>query len=201
MESYFSLGIVSGAEDAIIGEDLNGTIRFWNKGAERLLGYSQTEAVGQSIELIVPTDRLTEDADLVKTLLAGEVIASFGTVRVNKAGLWLSVSVSISPIVNPEGIIIGASKTLRDISRNADIELLSIMKSYADNTKEEIISNRTALAAATEELERSAASIIQIQKALQKLTADNLVSLESNSAKIQEATAQLEKKSHRFCGL
>jgi PAS domain S-box-containing protein len=108
--------IVESCDDAIISKDLDGIITSWNPAAERLFGYTPVEAIGQSILLIVPPDRTKEEADILAQIRKGERLEHYETVRRHKKGGLLDISVTVSPIKDAEGKIIGASKIARDIS-------------------------------------------------------------------------------------
>jgi len=108
--------IVEHSDDAIVSKSLDGTIQSWNAGAERLFGYSEAEAAGQNILLIIPPDRLNEEAEILRRLRQGERIDQFDTVRVRKDGSLINVSLTVSPVRDATGNIIGASKIARDIT-------------------------------------------------------------------------------------
>ncbi len=108
--------IVEYSEDAIISETLKGVIVSWNRGAEKLFGYSPDEAIGRSIEMILPTDRPDEDQNLRAHIAAGNAVTDFESVRRDKDGGTLDVAVTISPLRNARGEVIGASKIVRDIT-------------------------------------------------------------------------------------
>ena len=108
--------IVSSSDDAIISKTLNGVITSWNAGAERLFGYSAAEAIGQSMTLIIPTERREEENEILRRIRRGERVEHFETVRVAKSGQTLDVSLTISPVRDRHGHVIGASKVGRDIS-------------------------------------------------------------------------------------
>jgi PAS domain S-box-containing protein len=108
--------IVESSDDAIVSKTLDGVITSWNRGAERLFGYSAEEAVGRSITMIIPTDRLGEEAEVLARLRRGEKIDHFETVRQAKDGRLLDISLSVSPIRDERGVIVGAAKVARDIS-------------------------------------------------------------------------------------
>jgi PAS domain S-box-containing protein len=114
--------IVESSDDAIISKDLNGRILTWNPGAERLFGYTALEAIGQSITLLIPPERLSEETAILDRLRRGERIGHFETIRVTKDGRLLDISLTISPIRTAEGEIIGASKVARDITARKQIE-------------------------------------------------------------------------------
>jgi len=104
---------VDSSDDGIISKNLDGVISSWNKAAERLFGYSAEEAVGRHITLIIPSDRRTEEAMILERLKRGERVEHFETVRVRKDGGMLDVSLTISPIKDSQGRVIGASKIAR----------------------------------------------------------------------------------------
>ncbi|MHC5541320.1 PAS domain-containing protein, partial [Singulisphaera rosea] len=108
--------IVESSSDAIIGKDLDGTIQSWNGGAERVFGFTAAEVVGKSITLVVPPDRLHEEREILDRLGRGERIENFETQRIRKDGLRLDVALTISPIRDAEGNIVGASKIARDVT-------------------------------------------------------------------------------------
>src|SRR6202166_1593647 len=101
---------------AIVSKSLNGVITSWNKGAERLFGYAAEEAVGQNITLIIPPERRDEERTIVEQLTRGERIDHFETVRMRKDGSLLDVSLTISPMKDASGRVVGASKLARDIT-------------------------------------------------------------------------------------
>jgi PAS domain S-box-containing protein len=114
--------IVESSEDAIISKSLDGTIRSWNSGAERLYGYTRDEAVGQPITLIIPPDRLAEESVILKRLYRGERIDTLETVRLSKDDRRLDVSLTISPIRDSGGRVVGASKIARDNTERKQVE-------------------------------------------------------------------------------
>ena len=114
--------IVAGADDAIISKTLDGIITSWNGAAEGMFGYPAAEAVGRSITLIIPPDRLGEEAEILRRLRRGETIDHFETERVARDGRRIAASLSISPIRDTRGRIIGASKILRDTTERRRVE-------------------------------------------------------------------------------
>ncbi|MCE5333173.1 MAG: PAS domain S-box protein, partial [Desulfobacteraceae bacterium] len=108
--------IVESSDDGIIGQTLDGTIVSWNRGAEGLLGYSAEEARGKSVSIIIPPDHKDELSGIIEKIRKGEHIENYETVRLDKAGRRIDVSVTISPITSDSGGIIGASAIIRDIS-------------------------------------------------------------------------------------
>jgi PAS domain S-box-containing protein len=114
--------IVESSDDAIVSKDLDGIITSWNKSAERLLGYSAKEAIGRHITLIIPDDRRHEETTILDRIRRGERTDHFETVRVRKDGTTLDVSLTISPVKDSRGRVIGASKIGRDITPRKQAE-------------------------------------------------------------------------------
>jgi PAS domain S-box-containing protein len=114
--------IVDSSDDAILSKKLDGTITSWNQSAERLFGYKAEEAVGQHITLIVPWERRSEEEDILRRLAGGKRVDHFETVRKRKDGTTLDVSLTISPIRDAAGRVIGASKVARDITERKQAE-------------------------------------------------------------------------------
>jgi len=114
--------IVDSSDDAIVSKDLNGIITTWNKGAERLFGYTPLEVVGRPITILIPADRLAEETHILERLKAGARVDHFETIRVRKDGSHLDVSLTISPVRSADGRIVGASKIARDITERRRAE-------------------------------------------------------------------------------
>jgi PAS domain S-box-containing protein len=114
--------IVESSDDAIISKTLDGTITAWNRGAEKVFGFSSAEAVGQPIALILPPERAEEESGILAQIGRGESVQHFETVRVRKDGKKIDVSVTISPISDATGTIVGASKIARDITTHKHVE-------------------------------------------------------------------------------
>jgi PAS domain S-box-containing protein len=108
--------IIDSSQDAILSKDLDGTITSWNKGAERIYGYAPEEVVGKHISLLTPSDRPHEIPEILRKIARGERIENHESVRVTKDGRHLDVSVSVSPLRNAAGDIVGASAIARDIT-------------------------------------------------------------------------------------
>jgi PAS domain S-box-containing protein len=114
--------IVGSSDDAIVSKNLDGVITSWNKSAERVFGYTAEEAIGQRITLIVPPDRLHEEAMILERLRRGERVDHFETVRVRKDGATLDISLTISPVKDAAGHVVGASKVARDVTERKRVE-------------------------------------------------------------------------------
>jgi PAS domain S-box-containing protein len=114
--------IVDSSDDAIISKNLDGIITSWNQGAERIFGFTSNEAIGRSITLIIPADRRDEEVKILEQLTKGERIDHFETVRMRKNGTRLDISITISPVKDRSGRIIGASKVARDITERKKFE-------------------------------------------------------------------------------
>ena len=114
--------VVESSDDAIISKTLDGTITAWNRGAEKVFGYSSAEAVGNPLALLLPPDRAEEESGILARIRCGESIHHFETVRVRKDGKKIDVSVTISPISDATGAIVGASKIARDITAHKQAE-------------------------------------------------------------------------------
>ncbi len=108
--------IVESSEDAIMSKDLSGLIVSWNKGAERIFGYAAEEVIGKPILLLVPLDRHHEELTILHSIRRGERLSHYETVRRRKDGSLVDISLTVSPLRNAAGVIVGASKIARDIS-------------------------------------------------------------------------------------
>ena len=130
--------IVESSDDAIISKDLNGVIQSWNSGAERLFGYAADEVIGKPITIIIPAERLKEEPEILSRLQRGERVEHFETIRKSKSGSLLNISLTVSPVKDMTGKVIGASKVARDITeRKRQEEALytanvAVMRSNAD---------------------------------------------------------------------
>ena len=108
--------IVDSSDDAIISKDLNGTINAWNRGAEKIFGYTAAEVLGKPMLILFPPDRRDEESEILERIRRGESVKHFETVRVRKDGTKIDISATISPIKDGWGVIVGASKIARDIT-------------------------------------------------------------------------------------
>jgi PAS domain S-box-containing protein len=161
--------IVDSSDDAIISKTLEGVITTWNQGAERLFGYTAKEAIGQHVSLIIPLDRRDEETSILARLSRGERIDHFDTIRVRKDGSKLEISLTISPVLDASGNIIGASKIAHDIAerKRAERELHESeqrFRALADALD-------TQVQFRTQELQRRNAEILQQSDRLRDLSA------------------------------
>jgi PAS domain S-box-containing protein len=128
--------IVEASDDAIISKTLDGVVRSWNRGAERLFGYTADEAVGRPINLIIPPERQDEERSILERLRRGERVEHFETVRVAKDGRRIDISLTVSPLFDEDGQVTGASKIARDITERKQSEM---MLRAADRRKDEFL--------------------------------------------------------------
>jgi PAS domain S-box-containing protein len=128
--------VVESSDDAIVSKSLDGIIESWNAGAQRVFGFSAQEAIGKHISLIIPDDRVQEEADILARLRAGDRVDHFDTVRKKRDGSTVHVSLTISPTRDENGRVVGASKIARDISDRKRIE--QALKD-ADRRKDEFL--------------------------------------------------------------
>jgi PAS domain S-box-containing protein len=112
----FMTALIESANDAIISKNLNGIITSWNKGAERVFGYQADEIVGKSVMILIPPDRQDEEKEILSRIRAGERVEHFETVRRRKDGSAVEISLTVSPIKDADGTILGASKIVRDLT-------------------------------------------------------------------------------------
>jgi PAS domain S-box-containing protein len=114
--------VVESSDDAIVSKDLTGTIISWNKAAERLFGYTADEAIGRSIRMLIPPALQSEEDDVLASIRSGKAITNYETIRQRKDGTEVQISLTVSPIYDDAGAVIGASKIARDISGRKQAE-------------------------------------------------------------------------------
>jgi PAS domain S-box-containing protein len=124
-EAFRLAAIVESTDDAILSKDLNGVIQTWNRGAERMFGYTPEEAIGRNITMIIPEERLPEEVEVLSRVRAGLSVDHFETVRKRKDGRLIDISLTVSPIRTATGEIIGASKIARDITEARRLRALA----------------------------------------------------------------------------
>jgi PAS domain S-box-containing protein len=113
--------IVDSSDDAIISKNLNSVILSWNAAAERMFGYTAAEAIGQSIRIVIPDVRQSEEDFVLAEIRAGRSVRHYETVRQRKDGTLIPISLTVSPIYNDQGVVIAASKIARDITERAHL--------------------------------------------------------------------------------
>jgi PAS domain S-box-containing protein len=160
--------IVESSDDAIVSKSLDGTIRSWNKSAERIFGYTAEEAVGQNITIIIPPDRRQEEATILERLRRGERVDHFETLRVRRDGTVLDISLTISPVKDANGRIVGASKVARDVTdrkraEQALRESKEQLRALADGLE-------TQVRVRTQELEQRNADVLEQSEQLRELS-------------------------------
>jgi PAS domain S-box-containing protein len=145
--------IVTSSGDAIVGMDLQGTVTSWNRAAERLYGYQAPDMLGQSVNRIIPPDRQHEEPLLLEEVAAGNAVDHYETVRMRKDGTTVQVSLSVSPVMDAQGRVIGASKIARDITERKRAEAALVAANEA------LEHQKVALADAVKELESFSYSV------------------------------------------
>jgi PAS domain S-box-containing protein len=186
VESRFRLAaIVESADDAIISKDLNGIITSWNAGARRLFGYEEGEIIGQSILRLIPDNLRHEEDEILRKVRAGEKIEHYETTRVSKGGEIREVAVTISPIRDMNGLVIGASKIARDISDRKKVERLAI-------EADKIATTGRMAAAIAHEINNPLASVLN----LIFLVRQGGLSAEDTQNCLATAETELERVSH-----
>src|ERR1700742_296175 len=140
MAPYWLAAIVESAEDAVVTKTLDGVITSWNKGAERIFGYTAEEAIGQPITIVIPQDRQDEERAILTRIRRGERIDHFETIRQRKHGSLIVVSLTVSPVKNAEGKIVGASKNARDITEyKRSQEQIAILAREAEHRSKNLL--------------------------------------------------------------
>jgi PAS domain S-box-containing protein len=160
--------IVDSSGDAIVSKTLDGVVTSWNTGAERLFGYTAQEAVGQHISFIVPLDRRDEEAAILERLRRGQRIEHFETVRVRKDGTTIDISLTISPVIDSTGKIVGASKIARDITQRKQVD--RALRESEERFRVLADALDTQVRFRTQELQRRNAEILQQAEQLRDLT-------------------------------
>jgi len=132
--------VVDNSDDAIITKDLDGTIKSWNKGAERIFGYTADEAVGRPITILIPPEQLDEESVILWRIRRGERTDHYETIRRRKDGSLINISMTVSPVKDAEGKIIGASKIARDVTdRKRSDEHIATLAREAEHRAKNIL--------------------------------------------------------------
>jgi PAS domain S-box-containing protein len=174
--------IVESSDDAIVAKTLDGVISAWNAAAERMFGYTEREAIGQSITTIIPPDLHDEERDILRRLRAGERVDHYETVRVTKAGERIDVSLTISPLRDPAGRIIGSSKIARDITKAKQAE--AALRRSQQRLAREVAGAKTLQAISTRLISESTPESLyaQILGAAMELMASDFASVQMVAA-------------------
>jgi PAS domain S-box-containing protein len=134
--------IVESSDDAIVSKNLDGIITSWNRGAERVFGYTAEEAIGQPITIVIPADRHNEEREILTRIRRGERIEHFETIRRRRHGSLIAVSLTVSPVKNADGKIVGASKIARDITeQKRSQEQIATLAREAEHRSKNMLSN------------------------------------------------------------
>ena len=177
--------IVESSDAAIISKDLNGTILSWNPGAQELYGYTASEAVGQSVTMLIPQDRLNEELQILEHIRHDELVNYFETKRRRKDGTLIDVSLTVSPIKDNRGQIIGASKIARDITEQKRAE--EKVRRLNEELEQRVFDRTAQLQAANKELEAFSYSVSHDLRApLRHINGFSLALLEDYEEKLDD---------------
>jgi len=142
----FLASIVESSDDAIVSKNLDGIITSWNDGAERIFGFSADEAIGQPITIAIPEDRQSEEREILTRIRRGERIDHFETVRQRKNGSLIVISLTVSPVKDAYGRIVGASKIARDITeQKRNQELITTLAREAEHRSKNLLATIRAV--------------------------------------------------------
>jgi PAS domain S-box-containing protein len=184
--------IIESSDDAIISKDLNGVIRSWNSGAARIFGYAEDEVIGKPITLLIPPDRIGEEAQILARLQRGERIDHFPALRRRKDGRLIHVSLSISPIRDASGRIVGASKIARDIT--AEQVAQERLETHAAELEKKVRERTAKLEGMVAELEAFSYSLSHDMRApLRAIQSFSEIVLNDHGEKIPEGVEYLRK--------
>jgi PAS domain S-box-containing protein len=160
--------IVESSDDAIVSKDLDGTITSWNAGAERIFGYKPEEAIGRNIRLIIPVDHHDEERTILRRVKSGERLDHFETIRQRKDGTYVNISLTVSPIRDAAGNVVGASKVARDITERVRVE--EHLRRSEEQLRELAASLESQVHVRTQELKQRNAEILEQSEQLRELS-------------------------------
>jgi PAS domain S-box-containing protein len=180
--------IIQFSDDAIIGKTLDGTITSWNPAAERLFGYSAEEAVGRSIVMLFPAERAAEEGRLLASILRGDRISRFETTRLRKDGTTIDVDITVSPIRDRDGKVVGASKIVRDITARREDERR--VATAIEESRSAVRAKAEFLASASHELRTPLNAIIGFSQLLQLEMSGPLNERQRNYVRIVERSGE-----------
>lgn len=198
--------IVESSDDAIVGKDLEGRITSWNKGAEQIFGYSQKEAIGRSITMLIPPDRLKEEELILTRLRSGERVEHFETVRITKERKKVDVSVTVSPVFDSEGRVVGASKIARDITdkKRAERELAQAhdaLRRHAEELETQVAMRTGQLRASLEDMETFSSSLSHdLKTPLRSIAGYTQAVHDDYKEELPEEARELLGKAIKTCG-
>ncbi|MGI9034844.1 MAG: CHASE3 domain-containing protein [Pyrinomonadaceae bacterium] len=187
--------IVESSDDAIISKDLNGIITSWNKGAESLFGYAAAEAVGQLITILIPPHRINEESQIIERIQHGEKVIFYETVRQRKDKSQVEVSLTVSPVLDKDGKVIGASKIARNIAdqKQAEAEREKLLAGEQTARQDAEIANRLRdefLATVSHELRAPLKSILGWARLMQQGKVDEKTTRKAVETIVRNADAQ-----------
>jgi PAS domain S-box-containing protein len=207
---FLLAAIVDSADDAIISKSLDGIISSWNRGAERMFGWTAEEAVGQPITILIPSELLDQEREILKRLRAGERIDHLETVRKKKSGELIEVSLTISPIRDDTGRIVGASKIARDITERKQTEAkrkiaYDHLEERVQERTKQLWENNAELVKQEEAVRELSARLLQLQDAERRRIARELhdsvgqllAAASMTVSKVSKATQELDPEVNR----
>jgi PAS domain S-box-containing protein len=197
--------IVESSDEAIVSKSLDGIITSWNRGAERVFGYTAGEAIGRPITIVIPEDRQSEEREILTRIRRGERIEHFETVRQRKHGSLIVASLTVSPIKNAEGKIVGASKIARDITeQKRNQEQIATLAREAEHRSKNLLANVQAIvnlsqSETSEGLKRAIEGRIQALANVHSLFVDSRwIGAELSAIATQELAPYSEKRKTRM---
>jgi PAS domain S-box-containing protein len=169
LERAHLAAIVESSEDAIISKSLDGIIRSWNDAARRMFGYSAVEAIGQSVTMLIPPSRQDDESEILRSLRQGQKIKSYETLRRGRDGREFDVSLSVSPVRNSAGEIVGAAKIVRDISEQKRFEAAARLQQMELEHLSRVDTTGKIAASLSHELKQPLAAILNFATASLKM--------------------------------